>query len=287
MWITVFRSTLIASLTDTRFYRWLRTQKLRFSWLFWFTAYILVILPLVTLQVWWRWLPVWDAQLDKTFQELETRFPYDLELSWDTRRLSFNPVQPVTLPYPAAVTVPRSGEYPYTLAYLTPNEQPPWEQSNLPSTWVVITPQTAWIYDSTQTWSQLSLSELPGMDQAWVLNKQTLPEWMTAIRREAAALSFQLRWLLPLVLVIGLMLARLWTALIVAILMSVLTRFNHWPWSFRQLWQVMLHLMVAAEITAQVASLLYQDLPFQIFSLVLWLGSGYIILSSLRRPVSV
>jgi hypothetical protein len=267
---SLYLSTLLGSLTSLASYPELLKRPLRWSLVFFFLSYLgLGLLSASRFAL--RDLPQLETAGRQALDELSSRFPSELEIVWDQKTLTHSGSDILSLPYPSTLT-PSQWDLPPVLGYHL-NRSVAAEELNpiLPERSLVVLSDTQIFVNGLQgNWDQLPLTELPGFDQAFVINKSSLPSFIAKMDQALSSgiKTLQLATLILMPLLLGVL--RLWSLGIDTLLTYLLIRLNGLPLSWGKLFQLNLHILVVAEVVNQMAGWLYPHQSWPLLSLSFW-----------------
>lgn len=262
-------NTLVGSMTSPIFYR----EILKQSWWFSFRFYVItmlvigLILSVTMIKV---DFPRYQQQLQQILQEAQTNYPADLEIKWDQTHLSTSQTEPVQVTYPSSWT--RPADFPERVLIIDPDsELVNGSPANLAhSALAVVTSQQLFLTDFKGQWSELALKELPGFDQAFVINQANFPNLTQAISHRFDQILAIVQKILPWVLPILIVMAQFFDALLYASIGFFMLRLFSKTLSFSQVWQIALHLTIIAFSINQLANYLYQQNLIFLYPLTFW-----------------
>ena len=228
--------------------------------------------------------PPYQRRLAEILTEAETNFPSSLTIDWNRAELTLNQTEPLVVPYPTAVTKP--AEFPQALLLIVPisslssNLKPP---DNLPmSALAVVTQQQLFLTDFQGGWSQIALADLPGFDQPFHLNRQTLPEIKQALSSRLELIFQRAKQILPVLLPMLVIISQFFSSIFYALIGFLMLRLINKPLPWIKVWQIALHLTVVALSVQQLTNYLYQANSLPLYSLTFW--SLFILIGWGQKP---
>lgn len=216
-----------------------------------------------------RVVPVWQTTISQTIDHLVVSYPQNLVISWNGLRLNLQPTEEVAIPIPRNV-VGNSAVWPSNLAIIIPEDKKASELTLDPkSTFAVVSPTMLFVTDQ-RNWNSLSLTELPGFDEAFTINQATLPEYAAMWKTRSLRILNELRWLSLLLAPLFLFLTSLWTAIFHAVLLFFVLRISGVYLKFLSTVKLSAHVVVAGLLLTQVQQWFYPTLGIPLASLAYW-----------------
>jgi len=230
-------------------------------------------------------LPTWQTTGNQLIEQFIAHYPPMLQISWDLNRLSWQPTERFALPFPNELRTEPS-IWPATLALLVSEDQSPTELGlNQTETIAVVTPSTLYLSDQ-KNWNQLPLGELPGFEEAFVINQARLPE-LGATWQSYLTQALNLFWwisfgLAPLLLII----TSFWNAFLNAVLVFFILRMGSLYLKFQTTLKLSAHVVVASLFVTQLQQWLYPNSTLPLASFAYWIYMTVIIFV-LRRQAQL
>lgn len=261
-------------LTSPKYYLEILKAPYWFSLRFFIISMIILGLTL-TWRINQRTIPVYQQQINDSLNEIESNFPSELEIYWRGNQLGSSTNEIIEIPYPSSIK--KSSQFPPFLGYFIPDDISPdqfpkkFNQESL----LVITSKKLFINNLQGAWTDAPLTELFPMEDI-ALNKNTSPDLILKLKQELKKvfdLTKQLNFIvIPLITI----LIKFWMSFIESILIFLFFKLNRFSINFIKTLQLSLHLVVMAEIIAQLASWIYPNIQVPMFTLSYWSIFSYI-----------
>lgn len=259
-----YLTALQATLTQPDYYIDILNQNVWSSVKFLLTSYLLIglVVSLIIVQI---DIPRYQSQFTQAMEELKKYYPPTLEIKWENNQLSSNSSEPIKVNFPSMVE--KKYRFKENLALVNPQLETP--SDNEPA-FFILTRDQLWFQDNDQSWNKIPLSILPGFQTPLVINQQSLDTVTHGWQQTMQSLLNKLKFLVPIFFPVLLLLSRLITNIVDALLIFLMTRISYRKFSFPKIWQISLHVMVVAEIVSQITGYLYPRLNLEMYSITYW-----------------
>ena len=268
---------LFSSINQLNFYRELKTEKLKSSFLFfffWFLAFGFWL----SAEINFRQIPKLQDNLAQELNNLPSNYPADLVINWSAEKLSLNQSE-LVIDYPEFMRANLNNQVAHKLAILSAqqvNEISPLENLSTQAL-IVIDPDQIFVSNLRDNWNHMQLKELPGFETDFELNKDSLPQfitsWQEMLKKDARASKILVFILAPILLVGWRLITVLIDSCLIFLLATFFTKFK-----FRDLLQISLHLSVIAGLIERLSSTMYPQINFPMYGLSFWTLSLFVIL---------
>lgn len=267
------------TLTSPRYYLEILNQKMSFSWWFFLISFFLLSLLASSFFIAID-IPVWRKKITELVPQVESNYPSNLKIAWDTHQLSLQPPQPFTIAYPK--TLPQ-GQLPDQLALL--NTQVETVEQALPvnqsSPLMVVTKNKLYLSDFSGGWSSTNLNDLPWFEQAFTIDKQNLANLMSMAQKSLQQIITFVAIIYPVAFFIARVVSTLFSILFDSLLIFFLMQLFKRPLPYGKIFQISLHISVVAELIQILTQRLVNNLELNMYSTTYWIFMA-IILFTLR-----
>lgn len=278
--------------TDVSFYKEIPTLETKLSIKFFLLSMLLLGLFRTA-----RFVKVTVPQnkqlIEQSLTEIETYYPEDVLIEWDTQILKMyhtdatnggkSAINEYKFTYPATFSEEKLQEsgFPENFgAYINqdvvstePNE------SAFSNTFFLLTQKEFLINSAQNEWQAFPYQDLPGADQAFQIDKTNIADVTQMAKNTlfgALQMIQELSWLvLPLLTI----LFRVFSTAVLALFALFLARINTLQLSYKNVFQISLHLAVVAESIDFLIMLLYPNQHLSWFSLSFWILFFYVLLT--------
>lgn len=279
MWPLTFLHALWRSISSVAYYQTVVRTSLWFSVRFFLIASFLLGLIsglIFSLQD----LPRYHSQANEAIVSLKGAYPDQLVVAWDKSSLQLKPEKAVFVPVPAAF---RSDTLPSTLIVIDPtvsSDTSKWSDQYKNSLMVAGSSQL-WVISGSGGYSTMDLAEIPGFEQPFTIHKQNIGGvtdiWLQTLSDLVGALSI----VAPLISPWWGIFSQSLVVLIEILFAHFCIRLLRYPWPFRRILQICLHVSVVAQISSLIGAQIAPSIaPF--FTITFW-AYLVIVLFSLRQ----
>jgi hypothetical protein len=284
--ITHFAKDFFNTLSSPQFYLDVLNTKVRRSVGFFVVSYFVLGFLATTLFATVD-VPRYTSMLHNSFQELIQHYPDDLTFHWDGKVLSSSQTDVLQVPFPSfwqTQSANADQSLPTNLAMIDTSTTSVDDAvaKTTHASWVVFTQNQAYVTNNNGGWSSIDLTDLPGFQSTFTVDKNSLPNQLNSWEDGAKSVALLAILAYPCIFPVGLMLSRVISLMINALLVSYFIRFIRRPIPFWKMFQLMLHISVAAELVAIVSSHLFWSARLPMFGLTFWLYT-VVVLYELRN----
>ncbi len=283
MKIRTYLKSLLNTIASPIYYVDVLNAPFSFSVKFFLVSYLLLTVLatslFTTLDV-----PKYQTIFDQTITQLEQNFPPGLSFSWNGSVLTSTLIQPLQLPFPE--DIPRQGQ-PTHLLTIAPLANSLSEIKGLnPDSLLAIGKTSIYAYNKNGKWTELSLTNTPGFDQAFVLDKSSLPTFTSKWKELYAEVSSLVTILFPVIFFFGIGAARLFSIVINGVFIFFLLRLVGKGLPYKKVIQISLHIVIVAELIDVLTSHFVIQDQLNMYGLAFW-AYLIVVLASLWNVKSI
>ncbi len=254
---------------------------------FWFSFRFFIISMIIlglawTLKVNQIIVPAFQQEINNNLDKIEVNYPAELEISWQDNQLESSINEIIEIPYPDSFK--QNSQFPPIFGYFIPenisSEQfsTKFDQKSL----LVLTNSKFFINNLQGDWANIPLSEVFPKESI-ILNKGTASELISKLKDELEKIFYLVKQLNFVVIPLAIIIIKLWMSFLEAILIFLFFKLNRVVLNFKKTLQLSLHLVVVAEVIAQITSWIYPSIQFSMFTLSYWSIFGYIFWTQKKR----
>jgi hypothetical protein len=268
---------LLASVTAIDFYKQLKNTSVLSSVSFFIFSFAILGIVL-DLELSFKTIPQIETQSFQSLEQIKNNYPEDLSISWDKETLNINRSE-LKLDYPDWLKLDKKSLPQYLAIYSSTDLNPESVSSQISnSSLLVFDRQQLFVSQLNGNYDALPLTEVPGFEKEFVINKNNLPEKVATWQNALAKLFSGSQKVLPFFLIPSFIILSLignfLDALLVFLLVRIFGRF-----SFKYIFKISLHVAVIAEIIARATALIYAHSNYPLFSISYWIIISFVLLN--------
>lgn len=263
-----YLNSLKGTLIDPHYYVHVLNKKIFFSLRFLFISYLIIGLAVsaIITQVDFE---KYQTDFQLALQELERNFPENLQINYQGYHLSMIPEEEIVVDYPQT-----TGKLAYQhLAVINPNASEIKNSSAL----ITLGADQIWIQDAPSQFTQFKFSELSFFDQRLTITKQNLPELIDNWQTKFSQILEKAKVFVFIFFPLGLFFSRFLANLLDVLLIFLILKISNYPLNFTKIWQLSFHVLVVAEVVAQLTGYLYPDSELKMFAITYWIWFAFLI----------
>lgn len=272
---------LVNTFSSAQYYLDILNAKFSFSLRFFLVSYVfLAILAAIFFSVFDA--PRYAQQFHNDLSQLENHFPADLNLAWNGQELKTTPAQPITLPYPSFL--PKNDTLPTVFGIIDSSTNSPDETLKKMQTrsFFFVAQKKLFVTAGATSWSDMDLKDLPGFDTSFVIDKQSLPNFIKTWQTDFEDSLRLLQFVYPIMFFLVFLPVRFFQTFLDAILIFYFLRLAGNNFTFKKVYQLSLHLTVVAETIRILTGHLVGQFDIPMFSFAFW-GYFFIVWLQLRN----
>jgi|GEM_PF-2231138 len=267
MKMKLFLQALIKSITSPIYYLEILNASFSFSFKFFIAGYLLVsfIATLFFIQF---DAPKYRDSIEASAEAVESSFPPLLEIVWNGTLLSSNQTTPITIPYPEGISY---RGLPASLSVIAPTIANADQLKALnPNSLVIFGGEKIFVSNSNNDWTSLSLTETPGFEKPFVVNRSNLTEIISYWRSSLTTFLNIMVLIFPVGFFFIMVLSRLVSVCVNSLFIFFLLRLLGKSLAYKKVLQLCFHIAVVAELIRILTSQMTSSAQLNMFDLAFW-----------------